>query len=56
MELHEVIGGRGRCTIGEETFDYFPGAVSYIPDDIKHSVRADAEGLYILAKFSPALL
>lgn len=56
MELHEVIGGNGTCTIGEETFDYFSGTVSYIPDDIKHSVRAGSEGLYILAKFSPALI
>jgi len=56
MELHEVVAGNGSCTIGEETFDYFPGILSCIPDDIKHSVKAGDGGLYILAKFSPALI
>ena len=56
MELHEVTGGAGLCTIGEETFDYSEGIVSYIPENINHTVKAGGEGLFILAKFSPALI
>jgi len=56
LELHEVVTGHGRGTIGEESFDYSAGMVSYIPDDIKHSVKAGKDGMYILAKFSPALI
>lgn len=56
MELHEVAGGEGLCTIGEETFDYSEGIVSYIPENVNHSVKAGEEGLCILAKFSPALI
>ena len=56
MELHEVIKGDGVCIIDDEKFDYRPGIISYIPDGIKHSVKAGSEGLQILAKFSPALI
>ena len=56
LELHEVINGRGQCRIGEETVDYAPGMVAYIPDDMHHRVTAGETGLELLAKFSPALI
>ncbi len=56
MELHEVISGSGSFTIEEEIFDYSPGVVSYIPDDIKHSIKAGNDGLQFFAKFSPPLI
>ena len=56
MELHEVVAGRGFCVIGDETVDYAAGSMAYIPDDVRHSVKAGTEGLEILAKFCPALI
>ena len=56
MELHEVMAGEGRCEIGDETVDYAPGTIAYIPDDIHHRVMAGKDGLELLAKFSPALI
>lgn len=56
LEIHEIIDGTGTCTIGESTISYQPGSVALIPADIPHKVVAESEGLFILAKFSPALL
>lgn len=57
VELHEVLLGSGRCSLGAKEVVYQPGACGLIPAGVKHSVRADAETeLYILAKFAPALL
>lgn len=56
LEVHEVIEGTGVCIIGEKTIDYNVGTISLIPADIPHKVTAGNEGIYILAKFSPALL
>lgn len=56
LEVHEVIEGTGICIIGEKTVDYSTGTITLIPADIPHKVTAGNEGIYILAKFSPALL
>lgn len=57
LELHEVVQGAGRCALAGRTVRYEPGACGLIPAGVAHSVRADdAEDLFILAKFSPALL
>jgi quercetin dioxygenase-like cupin family protein len=56
LEIHEVIEGTGVCIIGEKTINYCAGTISLIPADIPHKVTAGNEGIYILAKFSPALL
>lgn len=55
MELHEVIAGKGSCVLDKKVISYAPGSVTVIPADIQHKVVADEEGLYILAKFLPAL-
>lgn len=57
LELHEVLRGAGRCTLGDRETAYLPGTCGLIPAGLAHSVRADAgEDLYILATFAPALL
>lgn len=55
-ELHEIISGFGHCWIEHSAVDYYAGVIGFIPADIDHSVKAEAEGLFLLAKFSPALL
>ena len=63
LELHEVVRGSGVCTMGGCETAYQPGVCGLIPAGVAHSVRANAgqdgqhgEALYILAKFTPALL
>lgn len=57
LELHEVLLGAGRCSLGGREVAYGPGVCGLIPAGTEHSVRADAEeSLYLLAKFAPALL
>lgn len=56
LELHEVVEGYGYCTIGERKLNYIPGTLAVIPADISHKVEAGSNGIYLLAKFSPALL
>lgn len=55
-ELHEVIEGNGQCSIEKETINYQSGVITFIPADVNHLVKAGNEGLFILAKFFPALL
>ena len=56
FEIHEVIQGSGECLIAGKQIHYAPGTVAVIPQDTPHSVKAGENGLYILAKFTPALL
>ena len=55
-ELHEVLRGRGKCSIDQKEVDYRAGVMATIPADIPHVVAATESDLYILAKFVPALL
>lgn len=56
LEIHEIIYGDGECQIAENKVKYNIGVVGVIPQNTKHKVTAGKDGLYILAKFSPALL
>lgn len=56
LEIHEIISGDGTCYIGENKVFYSVGAVGVIPEKVPHKVEAGAKGIYILAKFTPALL
>lgn len=56
VEIHEVVSGTGSCLINGSEYNYTRGLTAVIPESAVHSVRADAEGLYLMAKFSPALL
>lgn len=56
LEIHEVILGDGICNIAENQSEYTVGTIGVIPANTPHKVVAGKDGLYILAKFSPALL
>lgn len=56
LELHEVVGGKGVCLLDNQEIIYQPGTCTVIPQGIEHRVTADQDGLYILAKFIPALV
>ena len=55
LETHEVIAGRGTCVNDGVKLDYAPGVISIMPAKVPHEVNAGEEGLYLLAKFIPAL-
>ena len=54
-ELHEVVYGEGVTLVNEKCIPYKPGIISLIPDDVPHSVKANNNGLVLLAKFTPPL-
>ena len=55
LETHEVISGNGICINEGAEIKYEPGVISILPMNIPHEVIAGNEGLYIFAKFMPAL-
>ena len=55
LETHEVISGSGVCVCSEKNIPYTPGTAAIIPVGVLHNVQADESGLYIFAKFMPAL-
>lgn len=55
LETHEVISGNGICINEDAEIKYEPGVISILPMNIPHEVTAGNEGLYIFAKFMPAL-
>jgi len=55
-ELHEIIAGSGFGYIEEKQFVYKPGIITLIPADKEHHVKAGENGLFIFAKFFPALV
>ena len=55
LEIHEVISGSGECVHGGAEVRYEAGVVSVIRQGAPHEVRAGKDGLFLLAKFIPAL-
>lgn len=55
LETHEVIAGSGVCINENATIPYEIGAISIMPAGIPHEVNAEDDGLYLFAKFIPAL-
>ena len=55
-ELHEIVAGSGKGTLGDKEINYELGISAVIPKGVKHKVVADEGDLYLLAKFVPALL
>jgi quercetin dioxygenase-like cupin family protein len=56
IEIHQIIYGDGVCEIGDSTVPYGVGVVGVIPKGMAHRVMAGADGLYILAAFTPAFV
>ena len=55
LETHEVIAGYGECINDGTTIEYKPGVISIMPVKVHHEVHAGDKGLYLFAKFMPAL-
>lgn len=55
LETHEVIAGAGVCINDGAELKYEVGVISIIPEKIPHEVQAGDDGLYLFAKFMPAL-
>lgn len=55
LETHEVIAGNGICINDTQSIVYEPGTISIMPATVPHSVTAGENGLYLFAKFIPAL-
>ncbi|MEY8392463.1 cupin domain-containing protein [Lachnospiraceae bacterium 45-W7] len=55
LETHEVISGAGECVNDGVTVPYEAGVISFFPIGVPHEVTAGEDGLYLFAKFMPAL-
>ena len=55
LETHEVIKGSGKCVNADSAIPYEPGTISIMQAGEPHEVIAGAVGLYLFAKFMPAL-
>ena len=55
LETHEVIAGAGVCINDGDELKYEVGVISIIPEKIPHEVQAGDDGLYLFARFMPAL-
>ena len=55
LETHEVISGSGICINDGNELIYEPGVISIMPAKVHHEVNAGDDGLYLFAKFFPAL-
>ncbi len=56
LETHEIIAGNGYAVNDGVKLNYNPGVISIFPKNIPHEVFAGEDGLYIFAKFFPALV
>jgi quercetin dioxygenase-like cupin family protein len=56
IEIHEIIAGNGKMYLADREIDYSEGKICIIPANIPHKVIAGKDGMYILAKFTSALL
>jgi len=55
LETHEIIAGNGVCVNDGKELLYDEGIISIFPAGIEHEIIAGTSGLYLFAKFMPAL-
>lgn len=55
LETHEVIAGSGVCINDGAAIAYDTGVISILPAGVPHEVTAGSDGLFLFAKFIPAL-
>jgi len=56
VEVHDVLAGSGTCTLDKKEITYVPGTLGVMPADTLHRIDAGAEGMLLLATFSPPLV
>lgn len=55
IEIHEVVSGNGVMYLDNKEISYSTGRICIIPANTLHKVIAGKDGLYLFAKFTPAL-
>ena len=55
FSFHLVLSGSGVCVNGGTAIAYEPGVITVLPKNVPHEVTAGGDGLYLFAKFMPAL-
>lgn len=55
VETHEVLAGAGVCLNNGVMLNYAPGVISIFAADTAHEIVAGEEGLFLFARFFPAL-
>jgi quercetin dioxygenase-like cupin family protein len=56
LELHEILSGHGKGILVHKEIPYLAGTSVVIPANELHKVTAEEEDIYLLAKFTPALI
>ncbi|MFZ5427460.1 MAG: cupin domain-containing protein [Thermodesulfobacteriota bacterium] len=56
LELHEVLSGEGVCRLEGREIAYAPGVCLVMPAGVRHEVAAEGGDLYMMARFTPALM
>jgi len=56
VEIHDVLAGSGTCMLDKKEIRYVCGTLGVMPADTLHRIDAGAEGLLLLATFSPPLV
>lgn len=55
LETHEIVEGDGVCNTMELELVYEVGNIAVLPAGIEHEVLAGKDGLFLFARFFPAL-
>ena len=55
LETHEIIAGHGICDVAGNKTIYEAGSIAILPAGVEHEITAGEDGLFIFAKFFPAL-
>lgn len=55
LETHEVVAGSGICVVEGQEVIYEVGNIAVLPAGAAHEVNASDDGLFLFAKFIPAL-
>lgn len=56
LELHEILSGNGMAVLVDKEIPYRAGTSVVIPANKPHKVVAGQQDMYLLAKFTPALV
>ena len=56
LELHEILSGQGKGILVHKEIPYLAGTYVVISANAPHRVIAGEEDVYLLAKFTPALV
>ena len=56
IETHEIIAGNGKLIHSKKTFTYNSGDISLFSKGSEHAILAGENGIWLFAKFFPAII